>query len=197
MYLQKLAPIDLVLRFKFDETVKFEKLNMLYPFLKEVLSCYCKANTTDIEQFKKSIIREPIWGKRFIVIRRKKQKSVIFLRNWIRSGIVFINDLKFRDGILDCRSMLDIVLYKQDIFAEMIILKKALLPYRDVLKELIYLDIIDPVKSRPIISKMSKSYYSDFLESKVSQIQCMSAYLHRFRNTRNIYQQVVFIKQIV
>ena len=47
MYLQKLGPIDLVLRFEFDETVIFEKLDMLYPFLREVVSCYSKANTTE------------------------------------------------------------------------------------------------------------------------------------------------------
>ena len=46
-------------------------------------------------------MNQPLWGNKFITKMIRGKKIVLFLRNWIRSGIRKVGDLVFTDGILD------------------------------------------------------------------------------------------------
>ena len=62
---------------------------------------YNKAFVTDKSTFLHNIAHESLWGNKFVTKKVKKKKNVLFLRNWIRSGIRQIHHLKFTAGILD------------------------------------------------------------------------------------------------
>ena len=42
-------------------------------------------------------MNQPLWGNKQITKMTKGKKNVLFLRNWIRSGIRKVGDLIFRD----------------------------------------------------------------------------------------------------
>ena len=54
---------------------------------------------------------ECLWGNRFFVKRERGKNMVLFLRNWIRSGVNKIGDLHFVDGKLDLICMYDIIVF--------------------------------------------------------------------------------------
>ena len=59
----------------------------------------------------------------------------MFLRNWIRSGVGVIGDLRFKNGILDEQFAYQKIACKQNIHCEIILVKHALQPYQQILKQ--------------------------------------------------------------
>ena len=80
----------------------------------------------DSVKFKETIFSQQIWGNKFINIKRNKSKQVLFLRNWIRSGIVLVNDLSFQNGILDVDRMYGIIQDKRNLIFELQMVRNAL-----------------------------------------------------------------------
>ena len=75
------------------------------PFYPDVIIAFITAYTIDVDDFKEGIVEECIWGNKFIFVRRRKSKCVLFLRNWIHSGVIENGDLSFIDGKLDTNVM--------------------------------------------------------------------------------------------
>ena len=72
-------------------------------------------------------------AKKIITFRQGVKKCVLLLRNWIRSGVNRISDLKFVDGKLDEKHIYISEDWVQwGIFSEKCCLvKNALLPYQN------------------------------------------------------------------
>ena len=66
-----------------------------------MLSSFNEVFVTTLDEFKENIVNQCIWGNKFISFRQGNKKSVLFLRNWIRSGVNRVSDLEFIDGKLD------------------------------------------------------------------------------------------------
>ena len=62
------------------------------------------------------------------------KNTVLFLRNWIRSGVRKVGDLIFTNGVLDERSMYQRIMCKRNIHCEIMLVKKALSPYQQSLR---------------------------------------------------------------
>ena len=109
------------------------------------------------EEFKENIFDQCLWGNRFIVVRKKKTKSVLLFRNWIRSGINKVSDLQFNDGKLDVNHLYQRIGYKSNIIAEIKQIQEALLPYQDKLS-------VNPQASRQqeVTIQKSKYFYNEF-----------------------------------
>ena len=60
-----------------------------------------KGFVTDLNYFTENILDQPLWGNKYITNNIGKTKSVLFLRNGIRSGIRTAGDLNFMNGILE------------------------------------------------------------------------------------------------
>ena len=119
-----------------------------------------------------------------------KKKNVLMFRNWIRSGIRKVADLAFDiNGRLDENSMYNNILRKQNIFAEMSVLKKALLPFRDTLKNMTHV-----IKEKKDFTK-PKEFYLTFLEDKTDDSNIVSSFLQPFihlASERNLFTRKVF-----
>ena len=122
--------------FNFDESIDFPDLNNVSRFYQDVIIAFNTAYTTDEVDFKEGIMEQCIWGNKFIFVRRRKSKCVLFLRNWIRSGVNKIRDLCFIDGKLDTNVMYQKIRPKTNIASEIMLCRQALLPYQETLRSL-------------------------------------------------------------
>ena len=125
------------LMFNFDDKVDFPDLKYLSPFYKEVLTAFNQAFVTDLEGFKQNLADQYIWGNKFASVRKRNTKCVLFLRNWIRSGVNKIGDLKFEDGKLDTDFIFRKIRLQTNLLTEIFLCRDALLPYQDELKSML------------------------------------------------------------
>lgn len=160
-------------QFNIDSSVNFNQLKPLPPFYREVFMSYNSALTTEYETFKSNIQNEIIWGNKFITKTYGKKKSVLYLRNWIRSGIVFVSHLRFNDGIVDEKYLYNIIQDKRNIYAEVSMVKAALQPYRESLRNMTH---VNHLPEEQLLVK-SKQFYSLFVQMKSNHIDRMSLFL--------------------
>ena len=100
---------------------------------------------------------------------------VLFLRNWIRSGVNKVRDLSFVDGKLNMDRMYDITEHKGNIYTEILTVREALLPYQEYLKDddrFAYVLDFNP--------KRSKDFYIQFRNMLTKDIPIASNYLCKY-----------------
>ena len=102
----------------------------LLSFYKNVVQCFNKGYVTDESTFEKSVLNQPLWGKKYITYYVGRRKNVLFLRNWIRSGVKVVGDLPFRNGVLDENEMNNMLDNKTNMYFEVRLVKTALYQYR-------------------------------------------------------------------
>ena len=164
------------LKFNFDKISEFKEIKSLPPFYVEVVTYFNRAFVTDKATFIKSIGNQYLWGNKYITVNNGKKKNVLMFRNWIRSGIRKISDLSFLNGKLNDAYIFTKVREKQNIFSEISILKKALSPYIDILKN------ISAIPNEEQHLNKSKDFYRTFLIAKIGD-NTVSKFLETFRNT--------------
>jgi len=120
----------LPLLFNYDGQILFYELEKLPSFYRNVVKYYNEAFVTDKSYFLETIMNQPLWGNKYITKNIGPQKSVLFLSNWIKGGIRYVRDLNFIDGELNEVFILAKVKSKQNIYCEMLEVKKALRPYK-------------------------------------------------------------------
>ena len=80
-------PKDILL-FSLDKTTNFPALKTLHPFYREVVTSYSYSNSISYDDFTRTFYDQPLWGNRFIYVNSRKQNNVLYLRNWIRRGLI-------------------------------------------------------------------------------------------------------------
>ena len=102
LYFKDFFACNTTLRLNFDDNVTFSDMNVP-DFYREVIQAYNMAFNYDKKTFVNNIQTQLLWGNKFLTYSKLKgkKKDVLFLRNWIRSGIIHISDLKFLNGNLD------------------------------------------------------------------------------------------------
>ena len=166
---------DLV--FNFDSTVNFCEIQKLNSFYKEVFASYNTAFVKTKESFISGIQDECLWGNKFFIHRINGKNKVLFLRNWIRSGVNKVSDLQFIDGELDMNFMYDRIMYRSNIFLEILIVREALLPYKEHLKNVDVLPNVPVVSHKP---KTSREFYVVFRNRKTEDVPVVTNYLKRY-----------------
>ena len=162
--------------YNFDNTVNFLELNHLPLFYKEAIQYYNKIHVTNLTDFKHNIANQPIWGNKFITIKHGKRKNILFFRDWIRSGVRKISDLRFRDGVLDENYIYNTIRNQQNIYMQIAIVKKALLPYRNTIQNI---NVAQGANTTETVFNCitTKQIYRKMLEEKTEHISPTSDYL--------------------
>ena len=88
-------------KFNFDESVSFPDAQRIPLFYRQAFTYYNKALVSDKDLFENTIMDQSLWGNKYVVNIANGKKNVLFLRNWIKSGVRVIGDLMFKNGILD------------------------------------------------------------------------------------------------
>ena len=193
LFLKKLIECNLNLKMNFDDSVLFEELENIQQFYKEVIQCYNNVFVTDQDTFKNDILNQPLWGNKFISTNNRRKNKVLFLRNWIRSGINKISDLKFVNGELDEINIYNKIKIKINIYAEIFILKNAILPYKQIIKD--YNNKEKTVQT-PTAGLSSKQMYEKLINIKVKSINHMSNYLQLYLDRNDATETSVFYSKI-
>jgi len=167
------------LRFNFDSQVVFPELRNLNIFYKDVLLCFNRAFSVDCNNFEAKIAYQCIWGNKHITVRKNNTKNVLFFRNWIRSGVNYIYDLRFIDGVLDTEYMYRKIVNKNNIWSEILRVKKALLPYRELLKDIRDVGLGEQQQAK---YQRSKDFYILLKEKLVNVIPLVTNYLLKYVN---------------
>ena len=133
-YFKRFESIDIIKHSNIDNKSKWDELELLPPFWHEVISSYAQLNNTEHEPIEVNIYSQQIWGNKFFTVKRKrKQKDILFFRNWIKSGIIYVRDLKFNNGKLDINHMYEIIEEKRNVISQLYEVRQALLPYKNIL----------------------------------------------------------------
>jgi len=149
--------------FNFDNDVEFAEMKSLSPFYRDALLFYNTAYVSNLKDFKDNIFDQCLWANKYISVRKNNKKCVLFLRNWIRSGVNKIRDLMLVDGKLDVNYIFTKVTNKSNILAEIKLVQRALQPYVNELKEIILANTekqeIMPIKSRFFYKQLCESRF--------------------------------------
>ena len=153
-------------------------MSNLSSFYKDVFRCFNKVFVSTLDEFKENIVNQCIWGNKFITFGQGNKKCVLFLRNWIRSGVNKISDLKFIDGKLNENYIYQKIGFSGNILQEVFLLKNALLPFQNELRN-ISNDSCTVAQRRIGICRSRDMYL--LLRSKVtSNILSVTKYLRRY-----------------
>ena len=193
-YLQPLLDCKPDLIFNFDDTVHFHQLRYLSQFYQDVIISYNKAFVTEKDGFLEDIADHCLWGNKFFVTKRKNKKMVLFLRNWIRSGVNYVRDLKFVDGKLDENFVYQTISMQGNIFSEVMIVKKALKPYREYLKHL-NVETAVHKQIKKFTPRRSKDFYIRYRTIISKEISVMTKYLNGFCDNDDV--SYIFVNKIV
>ncbi len=166
-FIGKFANISTVIKFSLDSRTIFPAIENMHPFYKEVLLSYGYARGASYEIFCNNILNQPLWGNCFVSVNHKKKKSTLLLRNWIRSGENNIGDLKFINGEVDEDHIYSIVQYQTNIHAEILLVKKALAPYKRLL---VGLTNVNELVNPSVMMKKSTDAYFRLVNIKCSSI---------------------------
>ena len=175
LYIKPFLDCDTQLLFNFDDSVDFPDLERLSQFYKDVLLCYNKVYVKEINEFRHNIGDQCIWANKFIVLPNKKRKSVLFLRNWIRSGVNKIADLKFIDGKLDVDFIFRKIRFTQNILAEICSVRDALVPHQNYLR-----NVANSLKGQVSLTQNSKAFYVLLRDNVTEEIPFIPDYLLQY-----------------
>ena len=168
LYFKRLSMDITELRYNFDESVVFHDSKRIPMFYQEVLNYYNKAHCTDLKTFQTNIRNECIWANKYITAITRKKKTTLYLRNWIRSGVRYVSDLRFKSGVLDERYVYNLIQDKRNIYTEVLTVKNALLPYKDKLRENntcnVHSDNSDLLTTKQLYTKLLYKSSSDDLD---------------------------------
>ena len=127
-----LKPFDidgLDVRYKFDDSVNFPRVESLPSYYKRMIKSFNKAFVTDELEFIGNIWNQPLWGNKYVTVHVIGKKNVLFFRNWIRSGIRKVSHVLFMNGVRNENHINQKLVYKQNMYAEIMTMKDALRPY--------------------------------------------------------------------
>ena len=134
-----------------------------------------KAFVKNRNDFISCITDEYLWGNKFFVKCERGKTMVLFLRNWIKSGVNKVRDLSFVDEKLNMDRMYDIIEHKGNIYTEILTVREALLSYQEYLKDddrFAYVLDFNP--------KRSKDFYIQFRNVLTKDIPIASNYLCKY-----------------
>ena len=189
-----LKPFDLEglnVKFNFDDSVLFPKIEELPSFYRRMLKCYNRAFVTEQSDFIKTIEHQQLWGNKFITISMNRKKNVLFLRNWIRSGIRNVGDIMFVNGIPDADYIYQKLVCKENMYSEIMMVMEALRPYQQVLKQ------FQETDTNVITLKKSRDFYNIYRDQLLKNKDDYAiGFLDRYsENEEDIYNSV-FTKKL-
>ena len=146
-----------------------------------------------MEGVKENIAEQGIWGNKFLSVRKRNYKCVLFLGNWIRSGVNRIGNLRFVDGKVDTNFMYQKIRQRRNILSEILIVREALLPYQGTLRSL---QNYNPACDQRCNLSTSKPFYVMMLKNKTQNTEdCKTKFLVPYCSSVDaIY---VYIRKVV
>ena len=87
----------------------------------------------DVESF----LDQTLWGNMHFLydMPNSREKQALFFFNWIQSGLIYLRSFRFKNGTLDDDFIFEKVKNKNNIFCEILCVKKALKPFGHIINK--------------------------------------------------------------
>ena len=121
-YLSIFGDDYLILKTTIVNKTMFPSLKQIPEFYQDVVLSYNKSKIMSHEDFHNNIMNQPIWGNRFI----KLKKETLLFKTWVSYGIIAMKNLKIDNGKLDVDYLYSVVTEKRELYREVHILQNAL-----------------------------------------------------------------------
>ena len=134
-YLNSLGPHNLHLFYNFTSSGQFPLIKNIPIFYQNVLLTYNGTKTVTPPDSCMKLIGEVLWGNVVFTCYNtlSKQNETLFFRSWVSSGITTLKCIQFTNGVIDEVYIYNKITDKRNIYCEILLLKKALAPYKDML----------------------------------------------------------------
>ena len=83
-----------------------------------------------------TLLNEVLWGNVLFTYQHvsTKHNVTLFFKNWVSSGLIYLRSLKFVNGEIDETYIYNKLDNKRNIYCEILTMKRAILPYKELLK---------------------------------------------------------------
>jgi hypothetical protein len=126
---------NLLLRTNIDNIKSSPFLNNVPAFYMQCITGYTGSKMVSDKDFKENFEEQILWGNPFVTYMQGSKKHTMFFKEWIEVGLLKIKNLRFNNSKLDERFIFDRVRNKSNIFCQILLLKKSLSPYKDIIEQ--------------------------------------------------------------
>ena len=131
-YFNSIGVNQLFLHYNFTDAEHFPPIKNIPSFYQSVILAYNDIKTVTIPDNRKKLLEETLWGN-MLFTQHSKHGKTLFYKNWVLSGVITLNSLRFIDGSIDETFIYNKICDKRNIYCEILSLRKALVPYKDML----------------------------------------------------------------
>jgi hypothetical protein len=134
-YIERVCKFNILTTASFDIDMVMNELDVLPVFYKEMIYAYGYMNKKTCNDFSDNLYSEFLWANKFVYFNHGEIKHPFIFKNWSKCGINRIGDLRFINGTLDTNDIFRRVIYRTNIYAEILIVREALSRYTRELKD--------------------------------------------------------------
>ena len=134
-------------------------LNNIPIFYIEVLNAHCKLNVNSSLDSRQTILNQSIWGNKNFT---NSQNKCIYFAHWIKSGVIYVSDLKIVNGKISDTYLYQKLKHKNNYLCETAQLKQTVNRYCKN----------RPENKMPNIAWSSKTAYQTLVNMKSTEPIC-------------------------
>ena len=114
---------------------QFPLLKSIPLFYQNIFIAFNRAQSLNKPVPKQMFLEEIIWGNLHFTYFSKKTKNreVLYFKNRIDAGLIYVNSLKFTEGQIDVEYIYSKIKDKRNIYSEIFYVKKALRPFSQLI----------------------------------------------------------------
>ena len=186
-FMMKLGPHYMALKMNFDNIQCFPQIKNIPEFYQQVLLGYNRTKDMYDPNSDTSIEDEILWGNlSFLEKKTHNKKAPLFFKNWFLSGLFYVKNIRFINGMVDEQFIYEKIEDKRNILVELNIFKQALRPYRNQLRGVTFSADVSAINQHQIFSTSSsvsvtKQFYQRLIDKKKHP-----ATLHKWGQILNI-----------
>ena len=118
--------------------LKNDYIQTLPDFYRQIVYSFIQIRSLTVQKPATSddLANEPLWHNKFITMKIRMRECTLYLRNWIKSGILYVKDLQFTNGKVDETFIFEVVKQKSNLLIETLKVKSALNSYKNILQQI-------------------------------------------------------------
>ena len=122
---------NILVEFNFKDVKQFPLLKSIPLFYQNILIAFNRAKSLNKPVTKQMFLEEIIWGNLHFtnLAKETKNREVLYFKNWIDAGIIYVHSLKFTEGQIDVEYIYSKIKDKGNIYSEILYVKEALRPF--------------------------------------------------------------------
>lgn len=192
-----------ILRCNFNQLRQMPQLKIIPQFYRDVIVAFNKSKNDSLPDTPELVMSQNIWGNRNLTYYCKIQKcnKSIYFQHWLKYKIYCLQDLPFKNGLLNERILYPKITDKRNIYSEVSILKNVLKPFRDFIRQIEnntqIQHTLPPLRDKYCIASLpiqSSLYYKELVHQKFESPSQIKKWLHVDENIESVLYNIHSVK---